>query len=117
MNNKPTVQRIHELKSWPEFFAPVFLGVKHFEIRKNDRGFLVGDLLRLLEYEPLVKSFTGREWWAIIAYVYEASPDAFYVTGLVEGYAVLSIIPAPPETVLVGQEILERVGEEEHGDP
>lgn len=46
--------RVHVLKAWPEPFAAVVRGVKRFEVRKDDRGFEVGDRLVLREYEPIV---------------------------------------------------------------
>jgi hypothetical protein len=41
----------HKLKTWPEFFKAILAGDKTFEIRKDDRGFKVGDTLRLLEFD------------------------------------------------------------------
>lgn len=43
----------HELKCWPEFFAPTLRGIKRFELRRNDReaGFQVGDELFLKEWD------------------------------------------------------------------
>lgn len=41
---------IHKLKILPGYFKAVCEGVKTFEIRKNDRGFKVGDKLILMEY-------------------------------------------------------------------
>ncbi|MCX7610250.1 MAG: DUF3850 domain-containing protein [Ignavibacterium sp.] len=38
---------VHKLKIYPEFFKEVCSGKKTFEIRKNDRGFQVGDILLL----------------------------------------------------------------------
>ncbi len=43
---------VHELKSWPEYFAPLWEAHKTFEIRWEDRGFAVGDLLWLREWLP-----------------------------------------------------------------
>jgi hypothetical protein len=43
---------VHELKSWPEFFEPVYTGRKNFDLRKNDRQFAVGDVIRLREWRP-----------------------------------------------------------------
>lgn len=40
---------IHELKLRREFFDYVRFGIKKFEIRKDDRGFNVGDTLVLKE--------------------------------------------------------------------
>lgn len=41
---------IHELKILPEHFQPVADGLKLPEVRKNDRGFSVGDYLILKEW-------------------------------------------------------------------
>lgn len=49
----------HKLKTWPEYFSAIRLGIKAFEIRKNDRGFKVNDTLQLMEWEPVKKDFTG----------------------------------------------------------
>jgi hypothetical protein len=40
----------HELKTWPGPFAAVLSGEKTHEVRKNDRGYAVGDRLLLREY-------------------------------------------------------------------
>ena len=44
--------RTHELKTWPEPFAAVVSGAKTYEIRKDDRGYSVGDVLVLKEWDP-----------------------------------------------------------------
>ena len=45
--------RIHSLKVWPEFFEALESGKKTFEVRRDsDRGFAVGDMLNLKEFEP-----------------------------------------------------------------
>ncbi|MES2459879.1 MAG: DUF3850 domain-containing protein [Armatimonadota bacterium] len=43
---------IHELKTIPPYFEAVWKGDKTAELRKNDRGFAVGDTLVLREYIP-----------------------------------------------------------------
>lgn len=45
---------IHQLKSLPENFQPVFDGMKTCEIRVDDRNpkYAVGDYLLLREYDP-----------------------------------------------------------------
>ena len=43
--------KIHELKILPEYYDAVRLGDKRFEIRKNDRDYHTGDILRLKEWD------------------------------------------------------------------
>jgi hypothetical protein len=66
--------RIHELKTWPEFYERIISGEKTFEVRKDDRGFRVGDVLRLREWrrlsiDPTYGSYTGRETLRPVTYV------------------------------------------------
>ena len=49
---KSTITRApitHDLKIYPEFFSAVCTGVKRAELRKNDRDYIVGDTLHLME--------------------------------------------------------------------
>lgn len=43
---------IHELKTWPAPFAAIRARAKKHEIREDDRGYQVGDHLRLQEWIP-----------------------------------------------------------------
>ena len=43
--------KIHELKLDTRYFEDVKSGLKNFEIRKNDRDFKVGDILKLKKYK------------------------------------------------------------------
>lgn len=52
--------KTHTLKTWPDPFEAVFSGRKMFEIRWDDRGFEVGDLLDLREWDPKQEAATGR---------------------------------------------------------
>lgn len=61
--------RFHCLKTWPEFFEAIRNGSKTFEVRRNDRDFKVGDILRLQEYHPESGFYTGREWVVFVTYV------------------------------------------------
>ena len=49
---KATRTRYHELKTIQPYFELVQLGIKAFEIRKNDRDYKVDDYLLLKEYDP-----------------------------------------------------------------
>ncbi len=45
--------KTHQLKTWPDSFRAIPLGLKTAEVRIDDgRGFSAGDLLELLEYDP-----------------------------------------------------------------
>lgn len=55
-----TESMIHELKCWIPYFEAVSKGFKTFEVRLNDRDYRTGDLLRLREYDPTSRGYTGR---------------------------------------------------------
>lgn len=60
----------HELKIWPEYFQPVIECRKPFERRSTiDRKFFVGDELKLKEWDPNEKRYTGRECEALVTYI------------------------------------------------
>lgn len=65
--------KTHELKAWPQYFQAVLDGRKTFEVRKNDRGFEVGDELHLVEFDPNPDpdepNFSGRHLHARVTYV------------------------------------------------
>lgn len=50
---------IHELKCWPNYFDAVESGEKTFEVRRDDRGFQKGDVLRLFRYDPTHGYYTA----------------------------------------------------------
>lgn len=77
--------KIHELKILPEYYDAVRCGDKRFEIRKNDRDFHSGDILRLKEWDE--KEYTGEEIDALVRYVYYGIDEY----GLSEGYCIMSI--------------------------
>lgn len=71
----------HPLKCWPEFFQAIVERKKTFEVRKNDRDFKVGDTLRLYEYDPKSKTYTGRVHTVEVTYI--APMDRFGMKGIV----------------------------------
>ena len=77
--------KIHELKILPEYFDAVRSGDKRFEIRKNDRDYHSGDILRLKEWDG--QQYTGEELDALVRYIYYGIDEY----GLAEGYCIMSI--------------------------
>lgn len=83
----------HELKTDPEVFSALRKGLKTFEIRKDDRGFKVGDYLLLRETyysgeemqngQPL--RYTGREQVFVVNYILRGP-----CYGLQEGWVIMS---------------------------
>lgn len=76
----------HGLKTWPKFFGAVMAGVKTFEVRKDDRGFAVGDTLRLEEWDPETGEYTGSLLLKHVTYVL---PGGQF--GIEPGYVVLGL--------------------------
>jgi hypothetical protein len=83
----------HRVKCWPEFFEPIRLGRKTHDLRRSDdRDFSVGDHLRLMEYDPEARLFTGRELTAEITYITSADmPCALSQDALHRNFCILSI--------------------------
>lgn len=79
----------HELKSWPPFFRRVMSGAKKSELRRDDRGFAVGDTLLLREWDPGVRSYTGAWETREVTDVVREQQEF----GLLDGFALLSIGP------------------------
>jgi len=94
-------ERVHELKVWPEFFAQVVAGRKRFEIRPDDRGFKVGDEVKLREWDPkcykedVPFGYTGSECSVRVTYITDFGQPSKkgvrqVVLGISEPWAVLS---------------------------
>lgn len=76
---QPKQPKVIDLKIEPKYFEAQEKGNKNFEIRKNDRGYQVGDLLFLHEYEN--NQYTGRLLVRKVTYITSYKQK--------EGYAVL----------------------------
>lgn len=77
----------HELKIWPEYFTPVWMGSQSVQVRINDRDFKACDGLLLREYNPIGEKYTGAMLKRVITHV------GIGMTGVQPDYAVLSIRP------------------------
>lgn len=74
---------VHHLKCLPEFFDRVIDGSKNFEIRRDDRGFQVGDKLVLEEWDGLNRRYTGAATERTVTYITNfAQRPGFVVMGM-----------------------------------
>lgn len=78
-----TDQKVHELKILPKYFQQVLMDDKKFELRKNDRDFHVGDMIRLRSYAD--GEYTGGDIMVKITYILSDCPEY----GLKDGYCIL----------------------------
>ena len=80
------IPQVRDLKIWPEHFAALLDGSKPFEVRNNDRGYRVGDVLELREWEPQIgkRGYTGRSTFRTVTYIYAGDMMA-------AGYVVLGL--------------------------
>jgi Domain of unknown function (DUF3850) len=93
------MSKIHEVKSWPDFFAPILAGARTFDLRLDDRHYRVGDVLRLREYDDRKGVYTGREISKRITYMSEGiGPGAITpLKGLSRGYVILALGELSPK--------------------
>ncbi len=80
LNRRP---QVHELKILPKYFNEVTNLNKHFELRKDDRDYQVGDFLNLKEF--VNGEYTGRNFGCKITYILRNCPEY----GLADGYCIL----------------------------
>lgn len=77
----------HDLKCWPDSYSRIADGTKSAEYRReDDRRFEAGDSLRLREWHPSRRRYTGQECTVRVTHVLRG--PAFDVP---EGFVVLSI--------------------------
>ncbi len=76
----------HVLKVWPAYFLPVALGLKPFELRRNDRDYQPGDTVSLQEWNPKTETYTGDSCVRRITYVIRGP-----LFGLEEGYCIFGM--------------------------
>lgn len=84
------MKRLHDLKTWPDPFKAVQADTKRAEFRRYDRGFKVGDMLHLREWNPSTEEFTGNDCFRIITDL----QTGFDITN---GYVMISIRVAEEE--------------------
>lgn len=83
--------KTHELKTHSEYFGDVWNNIKQFEVRLNDRLFMVGDKVVLKEFHPRVNSYSGCEIIIEITYILKNYP-ALKKNYIVFGFKILQKI-------------------------
>lgn len=78
----------HDLKTWPEHWQAVADGVKTFELRVNDRGYQVGDVLHLREWHPTTSLYSGRSCRRRVTHLLVGGQF-----GLADGHVIMSLQP------------------------
>ena len=63
----------HDLKTWGDFFEPLWTGDKRFELRKDDRGYRVGDMLMLRDWSKK-NGYSGRWVKAEVTFILNGLP-------------------------------------------
>lgn len=85
--------KLHELNIKHEYLVEVVMGRKTFELRKNDRDYQVGDLIRFIDIKQIDSDkcdcdiYIGKDTLYIITYVLKDVPQY----GLDKDYCILAI--------------------------
>lgn len=77
--------KIHELKILSPYFEHVLDGTKNFEIRKNDRKFNIGDIVKLKHWDNQKEEFTGQFVYRRISFITDFNQR--------KGYVVFAMLP------------------------
>ncbi|WP_051540277.1 DUF3850 domain-containing protein [Clostridium ihumii] len=84
----------HELKIEPKYYNDVISGRKRFEVRKDDRNFKIGDVIKLEEFDEILL-YTGRSSLYEVIFKFDGGKY-----GVEKGYCILSIKPYKTRTYL-----------------
>jgi hypothetical protein len=98
--NVQNPERVHVLKTWPPYFDMVANGTKRFELRRDDRGFEVGDALDLQEWDPGIQAYTGKSVGCVITCIVRDAPQF----GLMPGFVILGIARLDMHTKVQGDD-------------
>jgi hypothetical protein len=90
---------VHTLKTLPVYFDAVERGEKTFEIRRDDRGFQKGDVVRLKRFDPQL-GYTTIPGQGRFSELSLERRIAWILTGgqfgLEPGYVILALAPVEP---------------------
>lgn len=104
----------HRLKCWPEYFRLVKLGLKKFEIRKNDRNYQAGHRILQQAWDPVKKLYTGEECLMKVTHVFDNLPLEF---GIQPGFIIMNtefastrvLRQGAPATIAIQRHLEERL--------
>lgn len=88
----------HVVKCWPEYFDAIDRGEKPFDVRRDDRGYQKGDVLRLQKYKLGEGFISHPDRFG----VHEIRREITYILtggqfGIQPGYVVLGLSPSDKE--------------------
>ncbi|MBI2055669.1 MAG: DUF3850 domain-containing protein [Candidatus Sungbacteria bacterium] len=83
--------RTVEKKIWPEFFERVKARKKNVEFRLADFPIAAGDTLRLREWDPKRKAYTGRTLARTVKAVHKVQMFNFHPVADIKKYGVYAI--------------------------
>ncbi len=80
-------RQYHVLKCISEYYTAIALGDKMFEVRKDDRGYEIGDWIWLVETLKITNEETGRTQGPFeITYILHGG-----IFGIEEGYCIMQL--------------------------
>lgn len=84
---------LHVLRSWSHFFDAIAAGKKTHDLRKDDRNFQVGDVLRLERYDNISGTYTpSPPCFVDVTYITNRNTPCAFSSSVIEpGYCILSI--------------------------
>lgn len=85
----PKLPNRHELKCIDPYFDQVCEGKKKFEYRKDDRGYEVGDILVLRQWDRVLKEYSG--WACKVRVTHILRPEPRLPVHLPQGFCIMSI--------------------------
>lgn len=77
---------VHRLKTEISLFKEMKIGIKQFDVRKNDRDFEVGDTLILEEFDPNIGEY--KPGWIPKLVTYKLDDPRF----VKEGFVILGLL-------------------------
>lgn len=87
------MQKQHDVKCWPEFYAPIESGAKKFDLRKDDRKYAVGDIIIFHEFDDRKARYTERKCERRVGYMLVGVGGGCITPlhGLARGYVILGL--------------------------